>query len=420
MKKYLALSIMLFSYVVYGYSIDELCRIALDQNQNIKIQEEVLKQANYDLMNFYSDYLPNLSLSYDYTKYTSQYYPSSAIDRDYKSFGLSANMSMTVFSGGSKWLSYKAIKSDKRYESSILEDKKNEIVYYVKAACYRVIYSSEKLVTERENLKLSEEEVALMDEKFELGLVSKIDVLKMNVDYHSSKLALLNAQTNLEQAYRNLNHLVNFAPDSVYALDKKSVAVVDPPPIGEFLKRAEKSPRMNQIEESYNYNNLNTSQSLTSFFPSVVFKAGYSWGDDQFPDGMTTLNDDGIASFGVNMSWDIFTGGKRIISYQRSQSQKRNAEYSREYSTKSFINEIYDTYAEVIEAKSSYEMTLAQHESAKSQLDLVQEQFNLGDATVLELLDAKVSFASSYDNLITSMLNYSTSFAKMEWLCPED
>ncbi|MFP4459443.1 MAG: TolC family protein [Candidatus Zixiibacteriota bacterium] len=423
MKKsylYISLVLLLITAIIAqaAYKIDDLIGIGLEENHSLRLGRESFLNAKLNKADFFADYLPNLSLSSNYTRYISDEIPMMA-DREYQSNSVSANMTWTLFSGGSRYLSYKSTASNLRQSKISLADSERETAYRIRSACFNVIYTELAYETAEKNLESAHNQYELIRERNNLGLASKVDMMQMEVELANAKLSVLRSKNSLKATYRALNQMLNFPLDSTYEITDKPMQVIqEPPELSFYMDRAENSTRMMQIQESYRNSLHNANHAYSSFLPSITASASYSWSDDRMAADFARYTDDGTSSISLNASWYLIQGGKRIISLAQAQSSKRSAEINRDLSLQSYYNDIKGTYESLIEARSAYEVAKAQYESAEIGLELVEEQYRLGNSTVLDLLNARVSYQQSHNSLISALQTYRTQMAKMDWLCP--
>ncbi len=402
-----------------GYGIDDIVDIALERNQTLESLQLSEKSSRLSRLDYWTDYMPNLSLSYGYTRDGSKNLSLFADDRNTDVYGLSANMSWTLFAGGQRWLDLRRINAQLEGSRAELTEYEKELEYIVRSACYGVIYSRQALFIAGQTLERAEDERDFVSEKYELGLASKLDLTRMEIELANARLSMLQKENSLRSAYRSLNSILDLPADSVYGIKDDQDDLGDVPSLNEFMERAQKSPKWKQIETNWQQSVYAANMSFSSFFPTVTATAAYSFSSGDFPEDIQTF-EDGSSTLGINLSWYLINGGKRVLSLEQAKISKETADLSYEMSARNYFNDIRDTYANLEEAQRSVELAEAQWESAKLSLELVEEEFRLGTASILDLLDTRLAYLESHNNMISAQQSMRTNYAKLLWLCPPD
>ena len=76
--------------------------------------------------------------------------------------------------------------------------------------------------------------------------------------------------------------------------------------------------------------------------------------------------------------------------------------------------ELKQAYLNVEEARQTIDLTEQKQASASEDLDLVQEKYNLGSASILELLDAEVSFKQAESDRVQALYDFNLAVAQFE------
>jgi outer membrane protein len=403
---------------VRAETVEGLVRLARDRNPSIALAKENLERARLSKLSFYTNYAPNLTLSLSRSRNigNTSVYSSS---RDSESYGLSGGISWTLFSGLSdyndlKQLSLAYERAQHSYIISVLESD-----YTVKTACFDVLYAQASLVTGNISLKSANDELLFIKERFNLGLVSRIDVLKIEAQYANARLNLVRRNNQLAQARRSLNLILDLPPDSLIEIDRMRTEPSDIMPFSVYYERFMKSPKVKSIQADYEATLSQTRQSLSNFLPSATISLQSVYSDSEAPDELSNLWDNAQTEVSLNLRWNILSGGRNIINAKSSASQKRSATINHSNSLSSLENDLRNTYYALIEALSSLELARMQNESNSATLELAKEQFRLGEITTLELVTAEVNLMESDDMLLSTEKAYRASMARLELLAPK-
>ncbi|MCK4462082.1 MAG: TolC family protein, partial [candidate division Zixibacteria bacterium] len=112
-------------------------------------------------------------------------------DRTSKNWGLQANMSLFNLSN---WFDLAASRANREKARLDVISSEQDLVLSVKLSYYAYLAVVENIDVQEEAVKRSDEQLKLIQSKFDLGSAAKSDVLKQKVQYGNDRLALLSAQ----------------------------------------------------------------------------------------------------------------------------------------------------------------------------------------------------------------------------------
>ncbi len=430
---FIILSIILgFSVAINGQeaqlTIDECVEIALEQNPDIIRGEFTVKIAGKDVTIALSNFLPSISTSMQYNH--SVVGPSSALRIDPQSgilipiqpdeiaswsssIGISVNQ--TIFNGGYDIFNYSRSRAMKNSSEYTFENTKQTIIYVVKERYYNLLAAEKLLGVAEETLLSSEEAYKRAQVLFEVGKASKSDVLKAEVQLETSRLNLIQSQNNLSIAQASLNHILGLDVDD-------QIDVVDNLDVPEMEVRYEDAMESavhyhpNLISQHYNVqaSKANVHMAVGQYLPSVSVFYGYNWRHRNFNMIKNIFDSDYSWYAGVSLSMPIFQGFSRIANLSSAKLNYQSSVEAFEQTKRDIALEVKQAYFDVQQAKKSIEVTNNQVASAEEDLRLNREKYNLGSGTMLELIDAQVSYTTAQSDHIQSLYTYKKAIARLQ------
>ncbi|MDR0427819.1 MAG: TolC family protein [Dysgonamonadaceae bacterium] len=161
--------------------------------------------------------------------------------------------------------------------------------------------------------------------------------------------------------------------------------------------------------------------------PSVDLNAGYNGSlmdtEQKMVDGETNNRQNIFnqgANIGINLNWTIFDGFRMQVEYERLKEFQKMGEISTRLSLEDLIStlsaEYYNYLCQNLRLKNlEYAVALS-----KERLRIVEERYNIGSMSRLDLQQARVDFNSDSSNLIKQHEIVNTSSIKLNQLMASD
>jgi len=432
-KSLLVIIVLTLAFCTPGFSqdnqlsVNECVQLALKQNPEIIRGEFSLKIAGKDMWIALADLLPQVSTNMGYSH--SVVGPSSILRIDsqtgipvpvqpfeiksWQSYA-GANLNQTLFDGRSIF-GFSQSHSLKKSVEFGFEDTKQTIIYLVKERYYNLLKTEKLLEVAQETMKSSEESYKDADVRYQVGKVPKSDVLKAKVQLEQSRLSLIEAQNNLSVAQASLNHVLGFDVD-------KEISVVDNLDVpemevgyGDAMQNALTThPRLQMGTYDVKAAKAGMISAYSSFLPSVVGYAGYSWRHEDFNQIDNMFDTDYNWYVGVQLSMPVFQGFSRIATVSRSRLEYNSSKAALDQYQKDVALEVKIAYFEVQQSKKSIAVAKDAVESAEEDLRLNKEKYNLGAGTMLDLIIAQVSATQAKSDHIQALYNYKYAIARLQ------
>ncbi|UCG94338.1 MAG: TolC family protein, partial [Candidatus Aerophobus sp.] len=182
----------------------------------------------------------------------------------------------------------------------------------------------------------------------------------------------------------------------------------------ELKEALEKHPQIDKSRMEVNQAHSGLTIARSAYFPSISFFGDYSWSDIESPKSSSDWKNYDSWDIGIRISMNLFEG---FLTTSNVKSAKANLNLAREnfkQSKRDLELEIRQAYLSLNEAEQKIFLTEEALNSAEEDLKLTQEKYNLGAASILELLDANVSFKTAKNNQVQALYDYNFAVAKFE------
>ena len=400
---------MLFSQ---SLSIDECVRIALENKASIKSAEQNTRIAKLNRTSAAGMLLPTVRASSSFSETT---YGNNSLTNENYATGLSLNQNLFNFGNNVRNVrnsdnSYDIAKQSER--QSVSNVISNVYVYY-----YQYLKNNELFIIAEKNLELSSKQLDLVQRRYNLGSVSKTDYLKASVQYGTARSTLLSRKLNRENSIEQLKNSMGIIEKDIplKLKEKVNIELIIPTFDEAYSIMVQNSPDLKILDAQIKANQLNVRSSIGSSLPSVNLSVGMNASS---PEEMTSefFEDNYIKSANLTISIPIFSGLKNRNNVQISKirlGQSKTTYNTSRINAKVELSSLINTLNNYEEIIPIYEEVLI---SAEEDLRLAQNKYELGSATILELLDAQLAVLQASSTLVTTKYDAAIQLANLDKL----
>ncbi len=365
----------------------------------------ILKMSTEQKINSYnySSLLPSADGSFSYSKN----FPMKTENYNIN-FSGSQNLSIYNFLQGIEAY-YNNNKSEYNYYYNL-----NELIYNT-ISLYLNCYTSGKLLEVRKKaVERSSYYKSRVDEMFKLGSASKADQLKAEVSSLQSQLELIKAEKTYKELTAQLKSLLNIEDD-----------IELEPPIPDF-----ESEPIEIVKEKILKNNLELialrnsvismrlklAENISQYLPSIYLRGSYGYSGYEFPNSKEEWDKRDSYSYSINLSIPLFSGFKRINNSLVQKMQLDLEELNLKKKEKDVLLDIENAYNSYLESKKMLEISEKNVLVSTESMEATKLRFEMGEASIIELLSAEEDLLNAHYNLELAMKEYLLSIYKIKKL----
>ncbi len=255
----------------------------------------------------------------------------------------------------------------------------------------------------------------LASSKYEVGSASKSDVLKAQVQYGNDKLNLIDADNQLKIAQATLAQLVGLDPyaDVTFSEDYKPREYTGNE--DDAVKTGlTNHPGLLSYEQNMKAAKYDVRSTYGRFFPSLSVSASRDWSGSRWKDVSGFSGDNGVWSLSTSLNFPIFEGFSKKSDIARSKASLNNAKADYYYNKTGVELDIKTAYLNIQEATEALKVAEEVVASAEEDMSITQEKYNLGAASILDLLDAQVSLINAQNTQNNAKFDHNLAIAKLE------
>lgn len=421
---------------------DEAVRIALQKSPSILQSEASVLSARSGLWSAYSRLMPGVSASANrdgsFTReatgtdaFGSFTFSSSTFDQERYSggYGLSGSWSLlnpSAFAGLS------AARSGMKAANLGQQATRADVRLETRRRFYAVVKAMHLSRVSSQSLRLARDDERRVRALFEVGSVSKSDLLKAQVRTSQSQLDSMLAHQSVVNSRLSLATQLGVPDAQLGDVDSTLTSAHASVDLGSAIEEARKQrPDIKAAEADVRSAELDMRAAHWSRLPSVTFSGGYtpkSVGSSAFKVdtlNATTLQLDrvsrgsgsttkGIYSGRVAVNMNVFDGFATDARVASARALMVRARETRDALNRNLEGEVRQTVQEYQLAVEREALGRRTVESASENLNLVQQKYNVGSATILDLIDAQVQLQRAQSDLVSALADIRIAEAALD------
>lgn len=416
--------------------LDDYINIAFAQNKGLKQQEFDLDKSLYALKEAKSMYLPTISMLGSYTKASggrtidiplgdllNPVYQSLNQLSGKTNFPALSNQSFTFnadnFYDAKLRTSLPLINAEIRYNKLIKQELitnqqaavnvyKRALVKDIKTAYYRYYQTLQGIAVYNSALLLIKENIRENESLLRNGVRNGTALLRSQTEQQKTMASLIQAQHNTKNAASYFNFLLNRPLDDSIKIDTTAInRLITEPDTTMGSGRREELKQLQVMQQVYN---LDYKMQKSGIIPKLnTFVDLGSQGFD-----FTVNNKSRYYIWGVNLQWDIFTGGQRKYRAAQSKASYNSATAKLDETQQAFQLELDQSYRNYQSAKAACKSITAQLNFAAKYYNDQKKAYRAGQLLYLELIDAENQLTGAKLQLAEAQANLQITLAELE------
>lgn len=421
------------------WNLQQCLDYALANNLELKQKRITTLQNHEDVLQSRSALFPSVSFS---TNQNMSYRPfsemtinltngsmtSSSQSVSYNgSYGINANW--TVWNGNRNRMDIKSNKLNEKQSELEEEKAANSLQEQVVQLYVQILYEKEAVKVCERIVENSTQQVERARVMFDVGSLSRADVMQLEAQLTQDKYSLVSTQNNVARYTLELKQLLELSPEdefSVGGTDEVKNDVLSPIPSKDDVYRTARSSRP-EIQTSLlgiTSSELSIKRARTGYMPTLNLSAGFgtSNGSGQQNDFFQQIKRNFSSQIGLTLQVPIFDNLQTRTSIRKAKYNLQDSQIRLQTSEKQLYSQIENYWLQASTSQQQYVYAEKNRESRQTSYDLISEQFNLGLKNIIELTSGKNELLqaeqqcleSKYKTLLNSALLRFYSGARIE------
>ncbi len=276
---------------------------------------------------------------------------------------------------------------------------------------YNVIRQAAFLKTIEKSIEASEERVAIVKTRQEVGVANQADLLQSNLDLNALLQAKQNQLVVLAQVKADLYNSMVVPANSNYTFTD-SIQVDGQLALLDIESKMKDHPLLQSAQQLINVNQFLEKETKALTYPTLRANTGYNYNSNKSAAGFILLNESYGPFLGFNLSIPIYAGSASKRAVKNAQINTVSAKLQYENTAQDLGTELFKTYQNYQNSLKQTPIEVQNYEMSQALLALVMEKFKLGQATVVDVKQAQQSFENAGFRLTS--LRFSAKIAEIE------
>ncbi|MEP7279519.1 MAG: TolC family protein [Bacteroidota bacterium] len=404
-------------------TLEEAVATALQNNFDIQVSKNDSMVATLDYSFRYGAFLPQLNATAASVWNHNNQRQTLSDGTKRKQNGLRSNnvaaalnLNWTLFDGLKMFATVEKAAEYVKLGQLTIKNQVTNTVATVINNYYNIAAQKQQLKAIREQMMVSEERVKLAQNRLDIGVGAKPDVLQSKVDLNAQRANILVQETLIAQLKEQLNQAMNVAPNTPYEVED-SIPINHQLNLGEIRDSIETSnPGLLLAKKNVDISNITLRERKADLFPILSFNSAYNFSRTN---NKSVINNFSLLfnrnmgfNYGLTVAVPILNNfnGKRLVRQAQLDIRYQQLLYDRERSLLYLqVNNAFTAFTQQQKALALEEDNIV---LAKENVSIILQTLRLGAATIIQLREAQESLENAYNRLITA--RYNTKLAETE------
>jgi len=276
---------------------------------------------------------------------------------------------------------------------------------------YNVIRQLAFLKTIEKSIEASEQRVAIVKTRQELGVANQADLLQSSLDLNALLQAKQNQLLVLDQVKADLfNSMV--VPANLNYVFTDSIQVDQKMILSDVESKMKAHPLLQSAQQLINVNQFLEKETKALMYPTLRANSGFNYNSNKSTAGFILLNESYGPFLGFNLSIPIYAGTANKRAYKNAQINTVNSKIQYDNTAQNLSTELFKTYQNYQNSLKQTPVEIENYKMSDALLSLVMERFKLGEATIVDVKQAQQSFETAGFRLTS--LQFSAKIAEIE------
>jgi len=412
MKKTISIIMFIISSQIFSMelSLEDSVNKAYENNKSLKTRQIETIQQKLLYKEAYKDGIPTVSIDIDYTgneegKEDTESYFENGI-----------TVSQTLFSGGSIYYGAKGAKKKIdlykiMYQKDMTDTRLKVVKEYVK-----ILQLEKTLEVYKASQKERKEELKMQKVFYDLGLIDKSEILKVESSLYETQSDILEAGNSISTEKIALKKIMGISLKENIKLKDITTSILSPEDIQVEMDKKialKESLEIKQQKLNLDIKKLEQKVSRSDFFPEIDLDYTYE-SPEEASFSKASQGDDWEWTVGISFEWDIFNFGSSMDSYERKKLETEKVSILVEDRKEELEQNIITYYLNMktlynlIDTKEKYYETLKEtYEIDKEKyanrlidtVDYLQTESDLREAEV-EYINSQLDYYLAYEEYL--------------------
>ncbi|WP_075342874.1 TolC family protein [Tenacibaculum agarivorans] len=389
-------------------SKEKAVALTLENNYDIRITKNNVATAKNNKSIYNSGYLPTVTgdagANYSNNDSDLEFQDgtvNSVTGAESKSYNASVGLNYILFNGFNRQNTFKRLKESYNLTELQARQVMENTLITLFIAYYEVGRLTENEITQKQALEISKQRLQRAEYGFDYGQRTKLDVLNAKVDVNNDSITYIDIQRQLKNAKRDLNVVLGRQVNTPVVVDT-NVLYNEDLVLNTIVTEANRSnASLLQSQKNIELSKLDVKINRSGWMPNVSLTSSYAWNrsNSDATNAFSPISNTRTGlNAGVNLSWNLFDGGRTKTSVTNAkitlETQQIRKEQLQEQLSRD-VNNAWETYQ-----NSLFSLKVQEQNITTNTLNFERsnERYKLGQISSIDFRQAQI-------NLINAKLN---------------
>ena len=405
-------------------TLDDSLRLALKQNPFYQAARAREDQASAAVKEAVAGFFPSVNASgtdvLDKKVFSIEFpslvpgQPPTKIKMDFtRAYTLALNFSLPLFTGGRLIAGYKTASYNLDATREAIRQSRQETVLNVKKAFYGYLLARSFVTVAEEGVTLAEKHYTNVKNLYEVGMASKFDLLRSEVQLANLKPQLIRARNAIDTAEIGLKMLLGLDLAQPVEFKGELTFQAVESDVDENISQAlTHRPEINQIE----YQKLMAAEMVKlnkgAYLPTVAIGGAYNYWSNVL--NLNRSNWESYYQVNLVLNIPLFNGFANSAKVGQAKAALRQLEYNQKGLVESVKFEVQEAVLALRQARESLLSQEKNVEQAQEAVRIAELNYSEGLATNLDVSSAQVALSQAKTNQVQALYDYAVALAQIE------
>lgn len=412
-------------------TLKECIRIGIQNSFDLRESYASSKAAGAGLTQAFGAYLPSAEITANYSRQLTNLREQFSIVNGVpivgqplpNTYGLNGFLNLTLFNGFQREAQYDAAQSNVEATTSDVRFNRLFAAYDITRKYIDVLRKQQLLNARRENLALSQATFERVKALKEGGRTTIQQVMSQETEMANQEVSVVTAQNDLDVAKAQLLSAMSVNPTQIIEVDESSIPSeataqsvesfrqqIGPETVS--IQRAfESRPDINASRKRVDAAQAGITTASAGYWPTLSANGGYTWRNFNIAD----FDRQGQVYIGINIRIPVFDQFNTNLRIENAQLTHTRQAMTLARLENQIRTNIRSAYLQLGAAEKGLEITDRAIKSATINFNAVQERFNVGSATLLDVQTANNQLITARVNRVTAVYAYHDAATYVEF-----
>ena len=397
------------------FTMEQAVEHALKGNPSVESKLLTLEQAKMNIGVAQSYFWPRVSLVSSNNRLENSGAAGSTDDLSSRSWSRGVRVNLSLFAGFAHLNNLDKSRLSVDMEEARHRQAKLELIANVQLQFLQLLKAREDLKSAKESITRIETQLKAAEAFVKVGMAPYVNVLQNQVELSKAKQQEIRVQNTIRNAEVQLNKYLNYSPDEpiLYTGDLRDFSGVVSYTEEQAIKTALFSrPDLIMAQKSVAIAFKDMDITLGEYLPRVDATYDNMKYHKDYKEERYTDYSRSYWAVGLNVSWEVFTGGSTTFSYLGDKKRVEALQKDYEDAMSGAKTDVIRSLLDIKAAKDLINVSRKGVEAAKESYDMANKRYMTHTGTITDLLYAQLKLTQAETDASQSLMEYHSARAK--------